>query len=422
MTIAYTPEEMIDLKRIAEDAVKMFQPGYTKYWESKRALANAVKSFANANHFAVALQGSAFWCSRAKETNAHKKRRENQTVPPEKRRKVQPRRCDCGFVIRFTAAPSRMEGAPPGSVRVTEGSCFMHTNGCRPGHQQLHRSNIAAGYYSKMILAHDNVHQLFDLMRNSDSFVSVKTLREFLKPMVPDNFPLTAVFLCNLRTKILTLLSKGDDGIHQFAAGIGPCPGNDSDSDSFHGLPIDSVDSCSPELALEGLDDGGVTAIDSNKKRQYEAAVKMGKQTTDSGREMGHRCEAGRAQLPIASKPAAKLTRNGSRLRSQPHRNKQNHAKSSNESAEKLEYRTYMDLCIELWDLIHGREDINYFSGALSKLIELARSKETHSELDFEVLDTYLSNLASNDGPCDSPNDRKRPAVPNQSRNRAGVI
>lgn len=414
----YTPEEILDLKRIADEAVKLFEPGCTKYWDSKDALADAVKAFAKANRFTVGLHGKSFFCSRARESPAHQKRRESKIVPPEKRRKTHSNRCDCGFVIRFTESYRKMPGTSPIAVRVTESSSFMHTNGCRPGPEQLRHSNMAAGYYSKMILAHENIHELFDLMRNSDSFVSVKTLREALKPMVPDDFPLTAIFLCNLRTKILAMLSKGGDFVPKSTKKSDQADEDDSDSNSNDGMPTDFGDTDSVDAELEALGGESMKVTANNP----DAPTEVLQQASASARTTSRRSEPGRARLPITSK------RGGTAPKGQPQRNKENHKRSTSHGRERLNYRNYMDLCIDLWDLIQDREDINYFSGALSKLVELARSKETHNELDFEVLDSYLSNCAAHGESSDiasptSPNgDKKRPALTNRTRNRPGLI
>lgn len=212
-TLAYRYSELENrtIERIAGEANTLFEPGVTKFWATKTELALKVKAFAQANGFTVALHGKSWFCSKAKEPTSQAKRRMESNMPSHKKRKVTSKRCGCDFVIKFTEAPCKITGAPPGSVRVTEGSQFMHSNGCRPGRSQLRNGNITSGNYTRMALADSKVKILFDLMRNTDDPVKAKVFRDILRPVLPEGVPVTSKFIANLRHKILMIIRKERD-------------------------------------------------------------------------------------------------------------------------------------------------------------------------------------------------------------------
>jgi hypothetical protein len=207
----YSDEDKAKLQKIAMDANNIFQPGQSKIWASKEDLSKAVKAFAAANGFTVGLRGSGFFCSRSEESNSHKKRREQNDAPPHKKRKSNSRRCGCIFVVRYSCASPTVPDAPAGSLRVTEGSCFQHSNGCLPGTHQLRCGNITSGHYTKLVLNDGKVQVLFDLMRHTDQTVNAKIIRDILRSIVPEGVPISSAFICNLRSKIRMTIRHGDE-------------------------------------------------------------------------------------------------------------------------------------------------------------------------------------------------------------------
>jgi hypothetical protein len=216
-----------------------------------------VNSFAAANGFTVGLRGSAFFCSRADESISHKKRRESNEAPLQKRRKTQSARCGCNFVVKFTNGAPLVNDAPRGSLRVTDGSCFAHSNGCLPGANQLRCGNITAGRYTKMVFHHADFKVLFNLMRCTDQVVNAKIIRDILRPILPEGVPITSLFICNLRNKVrMSLQLEADkenclEAAEKSLINFVNFPSTaESELESLDNFPADYIDKASRDARL----------------------------------------------------------------------------------------------------------------------------------------------------------------------------
>jgi hypothetical protein len=71
-----------------------------------------------------------------------------------------------------------------------------------------------------------------------------------------------------------------------------------------------------------------------------------------------------------------------------------------NGKPSKADYRTYMDICNDLWGLLKSRDEINNICGVLLKLKEFARTNEINNAVTLEErLNSHLSCFASYRGP-----------------------
>lgn len=253
----YSEEDNANINRIAAAAEGLFQPeSLSKCWTSKTELTEMIKSFAVANGFTVAQYGWAFYCSRASDSSSHETRRLANSNPESKRRKTQSQRCGCTFVIKYTNALPKVTNAPNGSLRVTGGSCFYHSNGCMPGIDQLRCCNIANGHYSKLVMNHSKTQVLFELMRHTDQTVNSKIIRDILRPILPEGVPITSLFICNLRNKIRLQLQQGNDsaGMETVKASIDklsrPAATGEHELESLESFPASYIDNASRNARL----------------------------------------------------------------------------------------------------------------------------------------------------------------------------
>jgi hypothetical protein len=125
----YSDEETKVLDIMEAEAHRLFSPSSPVFYANIDTLKSAVQQWAIAKGAHTSYQGHGFWCKRADQPRSFKianaKARIKNNIPLEQQRQRKSMRCGCEFVLKFAkATPRTIKGgaAPPGSVRVTEGS------------------------------------------------------------------------------------------------------------------------------------------------------------------------------------------------------------------------------------------------------------------------------------------------------------
>ena len=182
---------------------KKFPPSLIHYYANPKALKELVLAEAQMSGFNAAIQGVSIVCGKHDPPTRSKKN--SDFLPPLKRRKTVSRRCSCTFKISFTLASRLIEGAPLKVIRITDNSNYAHSNGCLPSQNQLMSDKKSAGVYMKNLLE-PQLHTILQLveMRQAPALV----LRNLLRPLFPESFPIDSVVISNVRYKARSILAK----------------------------------------------------------------------------------------------------------------------------------------------------------------------------------------------------------------------
>jgi hypothetical protein len=242
----YSDEQTKVLDVMEAEAHRLFPPSSTVYYANIDTLKAAVQKWAHSQGAHTSHQGRGFWCKRAAQPKsfriAHAKARLQKNTPLEQQRHRTSARCGCAFVIKFAmATPNAIQraavatagagaavagaaatGAAAGSVRITEGSNYRHTNGCFPSQCQLIVDQRSSGYYQDKQQVHHDAKQKHDA-RNAiiavidasasasagsgsgsgrPTPVSCSLLREMMRPLYPPTMDITAQDVWNMRLKV----------------------------------------------------------------------------------------------------------------------------------------------------------------------------------------------------------------------------
>jgi hypothetical protein len=199
----YSSQDHQKLQDIQSHFYKTFPPSHANYYANPQALKALVLAEAQGRGFNVAIQGSSIVCGKH---NAPRRRKKSfDFIPPHKRRKVISTRCACTFKIGFTLASRLVEGAPPKAIRITDNSNYLHSNGCLPSQHQLMSDKRSAGVYMKNLLE-PQLHTILQLveMRQAPALI----LRNLLRPLFPESYPIDSVVLSNVRYKARAILDN----------------------------------------------------------------------------------------------------------------------------------------------------------------------------------------------------------------------
>jgi hypothetical protein len=133
----YTDKQRKVLDALEVEARKLFPPSTTVFYNIS-ILKSKVQGWAKKHGPGTSHQGHALPCQLATQPNSWKKKnaqnRIKNNIGVEQQRQSTSKRCGCKFVIRFASATSKnmKAGVLKGSVRITQGSYYRHTNGCFP--------------------------------------------------------------------------------------------------------------------------------------------------------------------------------------------------------------------------------------------------------------------------------------------------
>jgi len=199
----YSAEDHKQLEDIQSHFSKMFPPSQVSYYANPQALKELVLAEAQGRGFNVAIQGSSIVCGKHNPPSRRKKT--SDLIPLHKKRKIISTRCSCTFKISFTLASRLVEGAPPKAIRITDNSNYLHSNGCLPSQHQLMSDKRSAGVYMKNLLE-PQLHTILQLveMRQAPALI----LRNLLRPLFPESYPIDSVVLSNVRYKARAILEK----------------------------------------------------------------------------------------------------------------------------------------------------------------------------------------------------------------------
>lgn len=209
----YSDQQQKNINGIANTFQELFPPSDTYYYASVSVLRDAVNERAQAHGFIVSTHGKSLRCPKSALPFCEAKRRKqvSSSVPPEKRRKTTTSRCGCSFVIRYTQANRKMKDAPEGSVRITDGSVYTHSNGCTPSQAQLISDKRSTGKYTKDLQA-SHLATIANVIK-SKSRVSAPLLRDLMRPLYPESVPISAQDLSNMRFRIRKLIKEGKSAL-----------------------------------------------------------------------------------------------------------------------------------------------------------------------------------------------------------------
>lgn len=207
----YTPDEIICLRSLEDEALSLFPPG--KVYPSPSALRDELRSFAYKKGFEVTSDGWKLLCSRCEEPTTVKTKRKQRDasslVPLEKRRNPKTStRCGCPFRICFTlSSKSNQENK---SLKINQSSIYRHDNGCLPSRSQYVTEKRKAGVYTKSI-QESQIKSILTLLKTGER-VPPRIMRKLLGPLFPGGCPLDCQFLYNFHLKAQKLLAaKGGE-------------------------------------------------------------------------------------------------------------------------------------------------------------------------------------------------------------------
>jgi hypothetical protein len=98
--------------------------------------------------------------------------------------------------------------ATKGSVRISEGSSYRHTNGCFPSQSQLIVDKKSSGNYQDKV-KHDALKDIIAVLKPG-RHVDCALLRDMMRPLYPPTIGITAQDVWNLRCKVKKLLLQAE--------------------------------------------------------------------------------------------------------------------------------------------------------------------------------------------------------------------
>jgi hypothetical protein len=198
----YSPEHITVLNQLQDEGQKKFPASTSTYYSSRKELIGLVRQWGEAKGFAVSVQGSSIQCKKASRSASRttRSRKDVSQTPVEKRRKVNDTRCGCKFVIKFSNAAPLIASAPKDSVRITDGSSYLHGGGCFPSQAQLLSDKRAGGQYMKHLKS-QNLQTLLNLVR-LNNHVTARVMRNMMRPLFPNAYAITSRDISNLRFKL----------------------------------------------------------------------------------------------------------------------------------------------------------------------------------------------------------------------------
>jgi hypothetical protein len=203
----YTDEQTKVLDAMEADARRLFPPSTTAFYADINTLKSAVQKWVNAKGAHTSYQGHGFGCKRAVQPKSFAKARLKRNTPVEQQRQRKSMRCGCKFVIKFAnATPKSIEAgmAQTGSVRITDGSHYRHTNGCFSSQCQLIVDKKSSGSYQDKV-KHDALKDIIAVLKPGRP-VSCTLLRDMMRPLYPPTIAITAQDVWNMRLKVKKLL------------------------------------------------------------------------------------------------------------------------------------------------------------------------------------------------------------------------
>ena len=169
----YTKGQQDALDMLEVEARDKFPPSLTHYYESIQELRCKLREWSASRGAHLSHQGSRIECKRATAPRSFaKKKEENRSkknIAVQQQRNTSTTRCGCHFVIRFATASRVILDAPAGSVRITTGSYYRHTNGCFPCQSQLISDKRRSGAYDDDIKK-DQMESIISMLEHGRQF------------------------------------------------------------------------------------------------------------------------------------------------------------------------------------------------------------------------------------------------------------
>ena len=208
----YTNAQQDALDILEAEARDKFSPSTTKYYESINVLRCELREWSASRGAHLSSQGSRIECKRATAPRAYAKQkvsnrsnRSNRSIAVQQQRSTSTTRCGCEFVIKFSRASLVLCNAPVGSVRITEGSFYRHTNGCFPSQSQLIADKRRSGAYENEIQK-EKMESIISILQHGRN-VPCSIMRDMMRPLYPSSVTITAQMVTCMRLKVNRVLS-----------------------------------------------------------------------------------------------------------------------------------------------------------------------------------------------------------------------
>ena len=108
-------------------------------------------------------------------------------------------RCGCKFKVNFSRYNNK--NSTDKRVVLTKAN-YRHCHGCRPSSNQLLVHHVKSGTHTRTnAIASDRIQALINMHRFGD-YVDAKSIRNALKDALPDNYPITAGLIANVRARV----------------------------------------------------------------------------------------------------------------------------------------------------------------------------------------------------------------------------
>ena len=200
----YTTEEMATIDRCEEECKDRFPAGRTvsEVFDNPKAACAAFNDTVGKQFgFKVSQVSSSLQCYNAdpptSAVNAAKKREKN--VAPDSKRVRKSHRNGCKY--RVGLSPYDNKNKADKRVILTTAN-YRHCHGCRPSSHQLMVHNVKSGTHTRTnAIASDRIQALINMQRFGEH-VEAKSIRNTLKDALPENHPVSAGLIANVRARI----------------------------------------------------------------------------------------------------------------------------------------------------------------------------------------------------------------------------